>query len=344
MNAAVFKGSRQIEIEDIPRPVPGVGEALVKMRACGVCGGDIPFYDGIPDYITKHPWVLGHEMAGVIAEIGPDTDTTLKRGDAVAIEPLIGCGRCHACRVGRYNCCADLKVIGGHTYGGFAEFCAVPVPVNRCHKVPASMPFDVAAVCEPYSIGANVVKRGQITQDDTVVVNGCGAVGVAVLDFAKNVHGARVLITDMFPSRLARARRLGADVVVNAKEENVLEHVMRFTHNEGASVVVDASGNAQAIESMPRLVAAAGRCVIVGITEHDLKFNGVDIIRKEMTILGSRNSSDIYPGVIDAVTRNAVHPDTFITHRFPFAGIKEAFAFALANRHEIGKVVIEFPE
>jgi L-gulonate 5-dehydrogenase len=340
MKVAVFAGPHEIRLEEAPRPKPGPGEAVLKMRACGVCGGDIPFYTGVPDYCCKHPWVLGHEIAGVVDELGGDAGG-LRVGSRVAVEPLIGCGSCYACRIGKYNCCANLRIIGAHTPGGFADY--VLVPMNRCHVVPDTLPFDVAALCEPYSIGANVVQRGAVTAADTVVVNGAGNVGLAVLDFAKNVHGARVMVTDVFPARLQRARGLGADVVVNAREEDVLRRVLDFSGGDGASVVVDATGDSEVTENTVHMVAHGGRIVVVGISENNVAIHGVNIIKKEMTLLGSRNSANIFPAVIEGVASGRLHPEKLITHRFPFADIGRAFAFAARNVGQIGKVVIEFP-
>ena len=175
-------------------------------------------------------------------------------------------------------------------------------------------------------------------------VNGAGNVGLAVLDFAKNVHGARVLVTDLFPARLKRARDMGADAVVHAREEDALRRVLDFTGGEGASVVVDATGSSAVTENAVHMVAHGGRVVVVGISENDVAINGVNIIKKEMTILGSRNSTNIFPSVIEHVASGRLRPHRFITHRFPFADIVAAFEFAAHNVSQIGKVVIEFPD
>jgi 2-desacetyl-2-hydroxyethyl bacteriochlorophyllide A dehydrogenase len=309
------------------------------VKACGICGSEIPFYNGIPDYMCKHPWTIGHEMAGVVAQL-KGNDTELSVGDRVAIEPLISCGKCYACRVGKYNCCANLKVIGASTPGGFAEY--VVAPVHRCHKIPGNMSFPVAALAEPYSIGANILKRGQITKNDLIVVNGAGPIGLTVIDLAKNIHGAKVLVTDIYDGRLARAKEFGADVVVNPTTENVIEKVMEFTSNEGASLVVDATGVQVAIESTQHLVAAGGRIVVVGYTEDDIKINGILIIKKEITLLGSRNSANLYPYVIQCLTSGKLKIDKFISTRFAFEEVAQAFNYANTNFKSIGKVMVEF--
>jgi 2-desacetyl-2-hydroxyethyl bacteriochlorophyllide A dehydrogenase len=339
MQAAVIVGPRQIVLGDVAKPRPRPGEAIIQVGACGICGSDISFYNGVPDYTMQFPAIAGHEMAGIVDEINGHCEG-LEVGDRVAIEPLINCSRCYACRVGEYNCCANLEVIGAHVPGGFAEF--VAVPAHRCHKMPASMPMHIGAACEPYSIGANVVRRGQVTKEDVVVVNGAGAIGLTVVDMAKNVLGARVLVTDLLDSRLERAQSLGADEVVNVGREDTNQRIMEFTHGEGASVVVEATGQPGVISNLPNQVAPAGRCVIVGYSDSQVCFNGAAIIRKEMTILGSRNSCNAYPGVIQMVTSGRLHPEKLVTHRFGIDEIEEAFRFSAEKPELWGKVVVEF--
>ena len=339
MKAAVIVGPREIVIEEVARPRPGPGEVIVRVGACGICGSEISFYSGVPDYATKFPAIIGHEIAGIVDEVNGG-DGRLEVGDRVAVEPLINCGKCYACRVGEYNCCADLKVIGAHLPGGFAEY--VTVPLQRCHKIPVTMPWHIGAACEPYTIGANVLRRGQVTSDDTVVVNGAGTIGLTILDMAKNVVGARVLITDLLDGRLERARGMGADQVVNARREDANQRVIEFTGGEGASVVIDATGQPGVISNLENQVAPAGRCVIVGYSDSAVCFNGVSIIRKEMTILGSRNSCNAYPGVIELIAGGRVHPAQLVTHRYSFDQIQDAFEFATEHPDLSGKVVVEF--
>jgi L-gulonate 5-dehydrogenase len=339
MKAAVIVGPREIVIEDLPKPQPGSGEAIIQVGACGICGSEINFYSGVPDYATKFPAIVGHEIAGLVDKINGD-GAGLNTGDRVAIEPLINCGTCYACRVGEYNCCTDLRVIGAHMPGGFAEF--VVAPLHRCHRIPSTIPWHLGAVCEPYTIGANVVRRGQITGDDLVVVHGAGAIGLTILDITKNVLGASVLITDLLDGRLDRARSLGADHVVNARRADVNRQVMVFTEGEGASVAVDATGQPGVISNLENQVAPAGRCVIVGYSDSAVCFNGVNIIKKEMTILGSRNSCNAYPGVIELMASGRVHPEKLVSHRYRFDQIQQAFEFATEHPDLSGKIVIEF--
>ena len=337
MKAAVMYGQYDIRIEERAKPVPLEGEAVIKVKTAGICGSDIHFYDGSHPY-KNYPRVYGHELAGIIDEISGN-NKGLKKGDKVVIEPLIPCGRCYPCRIGKYNCCANAKMTGVHVDGGFAEY--ILVPINNIYKIPDSMPFNTACLCEPYSIGAQIVViRAEVKRDDKVVILGSGAIGLCALDFIKNI-GARVLITDIQPFRLEMAKLFGADVVINSKEENINDCVMNFTDSEGASVVIEATGVAKIMENTENLVAAGGRIVIAGLTNDKVAFTGINFTKKEMTILGSRNSMNMFPYVVDMMSSGKLNAKKLITHKFTFDKIMEAFEFISKNPGKIGKVIIE---
>ena len=337
MKAAVLYGPYDLRIEERAKPIPKDGEAVIKIKAAGICGSDIHFYEGSHPY-KNYPRVHGHELAGIIDGISKN-DKNLKKGDRVVIEPLIPCGKCYPCRIGKYNCCVNVRIAGAHIDGGFAEY--LLMPINNINKIPDSMPFDVACLCEPYTIGAQiVVKRAEIKKDDKVVILGSGAIGICVLDFIKNI-GAKVLITDVQPFRLKMAKLFGADVIINSKEENINNCVMNFTNNEGAGVVIEATGVVKVMENTENLVAAGGRIIIAGLTNDKVSFTGINFTKKEMTILGSRNSVNMFPYVVDKISSGELNAEKLITHRFSFDKIVDAFEFILKNQGITGKVIIE---
>ncbi len=339
MKAALFYGPFDIRTEDTAKPAAGRGQAVVKIKAVGICGSDLHFYDGTHPY-QNYPRIYGHEMAGIVDETGEGV-TGFKRGDRVAIEPLLPCGHCYACRVGKYNCCANLKVIGAHTDGGFAEY--LSVPADRLNKIPDDMDFVTASLCEPYTIGAHCMERAAITKEDTVLILGAGAIGLTILDYAKNAN-ARVIVADIHQFRLDKAKSFGADVVINSKQEDLLSRIMELTGNEGASVVIEATGVSKVMESTQDLVAAGGRIVIVGLTTEKVAFTGINFTKKEMTILGSRNSTNMFPYVIKMFSSGKLQQDKLITRVFDFSEIKEAFEYTYNNLSVITKVVIQFSD
>jgi L-gulonate 5-dehydrogenase len=337
MKCAVLYSPFDLRLEE--RPVPEIthNEVLIKVKAAGICGSDVHFFDGSHPY-RNYPRVHGHELSGIVEKTGVGVEN-VKVGDHVVVEPLIFCGKCFPCRMGKYNCCVNLQVIGAHVDGGFAEY--VKVPSHLAHKIPAEMPFDLAATCEPYSIGYHSTHRAQITAADKVLVLGAGAIGLTAVDFAK-LTGATVFVAEVSPFRQNLARKFGADVIIDPSKENTEAKIREFTNGEGVGVVIEATGVVKVMESTENLVAAGGRIVIAGLTNDKVAFTGIKFTNREMTILGTRNSAGEFPAVIDAIASGKTHSDMLITKRFPFQDIVNALNYTAANIAIEGKVIIEF--
>jgi 2-desacetyl-2-hydroxyethyl bacteriochlorophyllide A dehydrogenase len=320
---------------EIERPAPGPGEVLLHISSVGICGSDIHLYRGDNPY-TTYPRIYGHEFSATISRVGEGVEN-LKLGAQVVVEPLVYCGTCYPCRIGRHNCCTRLQVIGVHRDGGLVD--EIVVPAERVFSVPDDMSPQVAAMCEPFSIGMQAVSRGAITADDRVVILGAGPIGLTILAIAK-ARGVSVLVSDLLDSRLELARSLGADVVVNGGTTDARQAVMDFTDGEGASVVVEATGSTRAMESTVDLVAFAGRIVLVGVTTKPVTFPGLDFTRKELTILGSRNNASQFD---DAVRFVIEHPDVvqkLITQQFAFDDVAAAFEMADTQPEHVCKIVV----
>jgi 2-desacetyl-2-hydroxyethyl bacteriochlorophyllide A dehydrogenase len=323
--------------EERPEPVPGSGEVLVETAAASICGSDIHLYRGDHPY-TRYPMVYGHEAAGVVREVAPDV-TDVAPGDRVVVEPLIPCGKCVACRVGRGNCCTETRMIGISLMGAMAE--RFVAPARSLYAVPDGFPFRLASLVEPFSIGFQGVSRGEVTEADRVVILGAGPIGLTILCAAKE-RGAQVAMTDLINSRLQLAAQLGADFTVNSQNKGWQQTLRKWADGDGPSVVVEAVGQPATIEAAVDLVAAAGRVVIVGVTTKKFSLRGVDMTKKELTLYGSRNNLGHYPEVIRYV---AEHPDiveAMVTHTFPFARAIDAFQLADQHPTECCKVVLEF--
>lgn len=338
MKAATLFGPFDLRMQDVATPQPKPGEVLVRMKAAGVCGSDLHFYDGSHPY-KNYPRTYGHELAGIIEDTASGNTAEVKKGDRVVVEPLIPCGTCYACRVGKYNCCSHLKVIGAHVEGGFADF--VIVRQDKVYRIPDEVPFDIASVFEPYTIAGQCVKRGQVQIAETVLIIGCGAIGLALTDFCKAI-GAVVIVADVHEYRLAKAKELGADIVIDSGKDDLLKRIREITKDEGASVVIEATGVAAIMQKTEELVAPGGRIVIVGLTNDKVAFTGINFTKNEMTILGSRNSTNMFPRVIELVSQKRLHPEKLISHRFRFSEIEEAFRYINKNLGKVSKAVIEF--
>ena len=194
---------------------------IVKVKAAGICGSDISIFKGTSPVAT-YPRVIGHEFAGEVIEIGNDVQN-LSVGDHVSINPVISCGHCNACKKGRGNVCRNLTVIGVHTDGGFREY--LSVPASNAMKVASFIPWEQAAIIEPYTVAAQVNSRGGIKHGDTVLILGAGPIAIAILQVAK-MKGARVIITDLVEERLKLADEAGADFVINTGLTDIKEEVM----------------------------------------------------------------------------------------------------------------------
>src|SRR5688572_20150741 len=289
MKAAIMDAPQQMRIGDWKTPEPAAGEVLVRIAAAGICAGDLYIYLGKNPY-ANYPRIAGHELCGTVTAIGAGV-TGIEPGELVVVEPFIGCGRCYACRVGKTNCCSSLGLIGTNLPGGYAEF--VVAPARNIHLVPQGLSALYASFAEPLAIGVQACRRATVQPGEYVLILGCGPIGLALIEVAK-ARGARVVATDISESRLDFARSLGIETI---KADELLEAVQQQTGGEGAAVVIEATGNPDAMEQTVELVASGGRIVIVGLVRQGVNvvIPGLDITRKEITLLGSRASVNCFP-------------------------------------------------
>ncbi|MGH3256249.1 MAG: zinc-binding alcohol dehydrogenase family protein [Streptosporangiaceae bacterium] len=335
MKVVVTTGPGTMEVQEAVRPVPGEGQALIAVEAVGLCGSDFHLYDGRHPY-AHFPQIQGHEFTGRIEAFGTGYDGPLVAGNRVAVEPLIACGHCFACRRGRYNCCVTLQVMGAHVAGGLCEF--VAVPAGQLHPV-GDMPTRVAVLVEPLTIGLQCVVRAGVARADTVVVIGAGPIGQAAALGAFD-RGARVLVVDRVPSRLKLASHLGAEAVVNSGEEDVGDAIARFTEGDGAAVVIEATGVPALIREALDGAAHSGTVVIVGISDNEVTIPVGLFSRKEINILGSRNSTGLFPEAIALAATYADRVSALVTHTYPLTDTPEAIKYAMHHPHEVEKVII----
>lgn len=301
MKAAIFDGPHALRVDDWAMPEPGPGEVVVRNRAVGICAGDMYIWQGKNPY-ARYPVIGGHEIAGIVHAMGQGV-SGLNEGELVVVEPFVGCGTCYACRSGKPNCCKSLQIIGVHRPGGYAEYVKAPAP--NIHKVPAGLSPLMASFAEPVAIGVQACRRGAVTRDDFVLVLGAGPIGLALIEVAR-ARGARVLATDISAERLAFAKTLGAETIVS--DDKLLPTVLDMTDGDGMPVVIEATGSIKAMESTIDLVAAGGRIVIVGLVKQGMQVQlpGLDFTRKEVTIVGSRASTQCFPEALALLSSGAL--------------------------------------
>jgi L-gulonate 5-dehydrogenase len=338
MRAAVLVEPGRLVVGEQPRPQAGAGEVLVAVRRAGLCGSDLHFVDGSSP-LPRLPQILGHELAGEVAALGPGVSSRAV-GERVVIEPGIPCGKCFPCRRGKYNCCDAIDMIGVVRPGGFADFLAVPAAY--AHPMPAAMTFEQGALVEPFSIGAQMLHRAQPRPGDTLALIGLGPIGLTALILLKAWHPqVRVIGLDLVPERIAQARAFGCDLTVNPKEQDAVKSVLEHTGGEGAAVVIECAGSPFTIGQTVHLVASGGRIVVAGVTFKDVAFPGRSLTKKEVEIFGSRNNAGQFPRCIQFL---AAHPDIarrFVSATLPLARIAEAVAWARDKPNEVTKIILE---
>lgn len=338
MQAAVMTKPFTIEFQEVPRPVPRPHEVLVRVKAAGICGSDVHFYDGSNPY-ARYPQIFGHELAGVIEEIGSKV-TTRKPGERVVVEPAVPCGECYPCRIGKTNACGNIGMIGSVRAGGFADF--LVVPENHVHGMPDDMSFEVGSLCEPFTIGAQAMDRADLQPGQTVTIIGMGPIGLTILTQIKKKYDVKVFAVDLVKERLELAQKFGADVLVNPKERDTIEAIQDLTNGEGSNVVIESAGIPLTIEQTIHLVSPGGRIVIVGLTGKDVTFPGQLLTKKDVEIHGTRHSVNKFPEVIQFLHSNPDVAKAFITQIMPFGQIEKALQTAKDFPNEVTKIVLEY--
>ncbi len=339
MLKAVLEEPFKIKLLELDVPVAKKREVLIKVLVAGICGSDLHAYRGTQPFLS-YPRVLGHEIAGEIAEVGEGIKE-LRRGDLVTVDPVFSCGKCYACRVGRGNCCKDVKVIGVHMDGGFSEY--ITVPADIVCKAPEDIAPEILALTEPLSIGVQANNRADVSGEDIVAILGAGTIGLTSLLVAKS-KDCRVIIADLIPNRLKLAKELGADKVVNVREEDLMEAITEFTKGDGASVVIEATGTSKAVEDSIKIASSAGRIVILGLTNDSVRISPIDLIRKELDFKGSRLNNKLFPNVLALLPSIKNKVRKLITHRFNIKDINAAFELLDKHSGKTIKVLLVFTE
>lgn len=328
------------KIRIIKQEKPGIqhtNEVLVKVKRVGICGSDMHIYHGTNPLATL-PRVVGHEVTGEVIEVGSSVKS-LEIGDHVVVEPINYCGECYACRKGRPNVCKELSVFGVHEDGGMREF--IVLPEKQLHAVDKKLNWDEAVLAEPYTIGAQAVWRGNVEKGDTVLIQGCGPIGICVLKLAK-IAGANVYMTDLNEERLTFAKTSGADEVIHAGKESIKDRLLELTSDEGVNVVIDAVGLPATVELSIDVVSPAGSVVILGFDERPFAIAQLPITKKEINIAGSRLQTNQFGKVVSLMNSGALKSDGLITHKFSLDDVQEAFAFVENNPDKVRKALIVF--
>ena len=323
MKAIQIPATGDLRVVTLPEPQPAAGEVKLRLHYVGFCGSDLNTFLG-RNAMAKAEVIPGHEIGATIEALGEGCPDTLHVGQTVTVNPYTACGLCAACRNGRPNACQHNETLGVQRDGAMREFFCVPwqkvIPVE-------GITVRDAALIEPMSVGFHAVSRGMVTDTDTVVVFGCGMVGLGAV-IRSVQRGAVVIAVDLSTEKLQLAREAGATYTINSAEEDLQEKVLEYTGGLGADVVIEAVGSPATYVSAIDVVSFTGRVVCIGYAKSDVSFQTKYFVQKELDIRGSRNA---LPADFRAAVR-AIQHGTLPMDRFVSAVVTPGEALAAMQR------------
>ncbi|MFS8500305.1 MAG: zinc-binding alcohol dehydrogenase family protein [Caldicoprobacter sp.] len=336
MKVVYIKEPGKIEIIERDIPTPRKGEALLKIKYCGICGSDVATYTGNQPFAT-YPRIPGHEFSAEIVEI-EENEYGLKKGMIVTANPYFNCGKCYSCQRGKVNCCEFNETMGVQRDGAFAEY--ITMPIERIYNG-KGLSAKTLALIEPFSISYHAINRGDIQKSDNVLISGAGPIGIFALIAAK-LRGAKVYVADILEKRLHYAEMMGADGVINASKEDLMERVKEFTNGNGMDVCVEAVGHPESLLNCIEAVAFGGKIILIGNGKKEVTFNHSILVKKELNIYGSRNSLNAFEPLIELVSSGEVDIDNVVTDVFALDEVVDAFNLLTHNDGTHLKVMVKF--
>jgi len=321
--AVVWYGSNRLVLEDVPKPVLKPGHVLVKVKACGVCGTDQAIFAGNGPPWTRYPIVPGHELSGVIEDIGSDVDD-FHVGDAVAVDNYLRCGTCWYCKNGHYFLCDHHSEIGMTINGGLGEYALVPK--TNVVGIPSTLSVVDAVLTEPVATALRACRSAGIRFENKVVVLGCGPLGVLIAQIAKLMGGAVILVGR--GKRLQRIRGMNVGVTIDSSAEDWAARVNDEARGGGVDVIFDVTGSEKLLYSSVGLLKRLGRLVLLGVTWGKTGEVPMDtIVLNEIRILGKVSGMGYFEEAIQLLATKKIDPALVITHKFPLERFQEAIRY-----------------
>ncbi len=329
-------------LRDVPEPVAGPGEVLIRVLRTGICGTDLHLrsWDAWAQSALKPPIVLGHEIAGTIEAVGPGVDT-VEVGDLVSVEGHLVCGRCRNCLAGRRQLCANTVSVGVDRDGGFAELVAIPASNAWRHR--AGIDPDVAAIFDPFGNAVHCALSFPVLGED-VLISGAGPIGIMAAAVVRHAGARNIVITDISPDRLELARSMGAvTTAVDVSSKTVQQVMDDLGMKEGFDVGLEMSGAPPALHSMIASMAHGGRIALLGLPSGDVSFDWDRVIHSMLTVKGifGREMFETWYAM-SVLVAAGLDISPVITHRFSYRDFEEAFDVAAAGR--CGKVILDWSE
>jgi L-iditol 2-dehydrogenase len=343
MTAAYLEGPKRVALKRAPVPEPKPDQILVRVKSIGVCGSDVHYYQHgrMGPFAPTEPLILGHESAGEVVSCGAGV-RTFAPGDRVSLEPGIPCGACEPCKRGHYNLCASVYFMGSapNQHGAFREY--VAWDPRMAYRLPDEVSFEEGALLEPLAAASYAVRLGGVAPGQRVAVFGSGPIGLLITRMARIAGAAQVLVSDVEPARLEKAKSFGATGVANAKTDDVLEAIRAATNGQGADVVFEAAGSPVSHQMSLEAAARGGTVVFVGwLANGDLSLNLHAIGTRELTIKGMFRYRNVYPEAIRLLSAGMVDLKGLITGRYPLDRVVDALEEALARKPGTLKIMID---
>ncbi len=326
----------KIKIEEIAMPVLKEGEALLKIKYCGICGADVASYTGNQPF-TTYPRIPGHEFSAEIAQIG-ENDKGLKVGDIVTANPYFNCGECYSCHRGIVNACTDNQTMGVQRDGSFCEYVAMPIE----RIIPGKgLSAKELALIEPFSISCHALSRCEVKAGDNLLIMGAGPIGLFALIKAKAM-GARVMIADILDNRLNLAKEYGADCIVNTKNEDIVAAAKEFTNGDMFDVTVEACGAPETFLACIDCAATGANVILIGNGKRDTTFLHSILLKKELNVYGSRNAfTKDFEELIDLVAAGKADVLKMVSGVYPMNEATNAFEALAHNDGSLAKLLIQ---
>ena len=342
MKSLVLTEPKVLRIQESPTPDLAADEALIRVKACGICGSDVHGYDGSSGRRIP-PLIMGHEAAGVIEGMGAKVEG-FSLGDRVTFDSTVYCGECEYCLEGKVNLCDRRMVLGVscgeyRRHGAFAEYIAVPSRI--LYKLPPSLPFEHAAMIEAVSVAVHAVGRVKFQPGDSSVVVGAGMIGLLLVQAARAAGCDRVIAVDLDKDRLKLAKELGATQSINPLESDTIETILGATAGQGARVSFEVVGSTPTVETAIQATRKGGAVVLVGNLVPQVEFPLQSVVTREITLFGSCASAGEYPKCIELMDKGAIKVSPLISAQATLEEGAEWFDRLYAKEAGLMKVILQ---
>lgn len=338
MRAVLISGEREVSITNREKPTLKSGQILLKIKYVGFCGSDLNTFLG-KNPMVKLPVIPGHEIGAVIEEVEENVPENYKTGMPCTVNPYTNCGNCPSCRNGRPNACQFNQTFGVQRDGAMCEYIAVPWQKVIPDEDITARDF---ALVEPMSVGFHAVSRGTVIDIDTVMVIGCGMIGIGAI-IRSVLRGASVIAVDVDDEKLNLAKELGAQYTINSRTEDVHARLSDITKDQGPDVIIEAVGAPATYQMAINEVAFTGRVVCIGYAKTEIAFDTKNFVQKELDIRGSRNAMpEDFRAVMKYLKQGICPKEKLITHIYKPEQAQEALEEWAANPGKVFRILIEF--